>query len=210
MCALLIHNEIVESKKHPGVQPASLFGRRYGRLVVDSDRVLENGVSKHWFKCDCGRRVLVRTQNVKQGRQKSCGCLKKEFPRAKTHGLTGSPTYTSWVAMRRRCLDPKNKCWDDYGGRGIRVCERWADFQKFLEDMGERPDGTSIERRDYNGDYTPENCYWATNKEQIANRRRGMRVGDIRVVGDGETVELITSRMRLKFQSRDGVLEVVT
>lgn len=87
------------------------------------------------------------------------------------HSMTRSPTYRSWMSMRTRCNCPTQPKFMRYGGRGIRVCKRWDDFATFLADMGERPEGTSIDRINNDGDYEPENCRWATKAQQLKNRR---------------------------------------
>ncbi len=96
------------------------------------------------------------------------------------HGHAGrngfSPTYHSWACMVQRCTNPKRVSYKDYGGRGIRVCKRWLKFDNFLADMGERPAGTSLDRRNTNGNYCKSNCRWATNKEQGTNTRANVNV----------------------------------
>lgn len=94
-----------------------------------------------------------------------------------THGMTGTPTFISWDSMKQRCLNPKHKSYSDYGGRGVKVCKRWLEsFENFLADMGEHPDGMTLERDEVDGDYEPSNCRWATSKEQGNNRRNSRHI----------------------------------
>jgi hypothetical protein len=103
------------------------------------------------------------------GKSKSCGCLKTDVQ--KTHGLGRTAIYYAWAAMIQRCENPKNKWYHRYGGRGIKVCEAWRnDFRAFYADMGDKPDGLELDRKDNNGDYSKENCQWSTRSEQVRNR----------------------------------------
>jgi hypothetical protein len=159
---------------------------RFGRLLakrIDQSKEGKKGAPFWFCVCDCGSIRSVNYSNLASGMTKSCGCLAKEMTseRSTIHGMYGTGTYNSWWAMTQRCNYKKHIEYQRYGARGIRVCEGWREFASFLEDMGERPEGTSIDRIDPDGDYCPENCRWADKKTQSYNRRttRKMTVNGI-------------------------------
>lgn len=152
-----------------------LTGRRFGRLTVIARVPGQRSGSVCWMtKCDCGNTREVLRTNLVSGQTNSCGCLNKEAlaKRRHKHGQSQTRTYQSWVMARFRCISSKHPKYPDYGGRGIKMCDRWLNsFENFLADMGERPEGLSLEREDVNGHYEPGNCKWATQSEQSLNRR---------------------------------------
>jgi hypothetical protein len=164
-----------------------LTGQVFGRWTV----LCFFGIGKHrqavWLcRCDCGKERVIRGGDLRSGDTQSCSCLQRELASQRIRAAVGAlnfkhgharvdsetPEYRSWYNMIQRCTNSRREDYPRYGGRGIKVCERWRDsFAAFLEDMGRRPAGTSIDRIDVNGNYEPGNCRWATPKEQRLNQR---------------------------------------
>lgn len=151
-----------------------LTGQRFERLLVQAFAYKKNSGNFWTCLCDCGNETIVRGAYLLKHTTRSCGCLQQEM-RAKwrkTHGMTGTRAHIRWKHMLSRCYNPQSKEYANYGGRGITVCERWREsFQAFYEDMGEPPPGLQLERKDNNQGYSPDNCCWATVKQQQRNRR---------------------------------------
>ena len=151
-------------------------GERFGRAVV-LERAENSacGRTRQRCKCDCGKIFVTDTQNLVKKHCQSCGCLKKELlgNAHRTHGLSKEAIYAVWCDMRHRCENPNHHEYKNYGGRGISVCEEWHKFEVFYAwaISSGYAKGLSIERKDVNGNYCPENCTWITMKEQGRNRR---------------------------------------
>ncbi len=154
-----------------------IVGERYGKLVA-LRRGSKNkyGRFNWYFRCDCGSEIELDANQARSGNTQSCGCYHAESLtlHKTTHGFAKKgqlrSEYRIWTLMKDRCSNPKSPNFSRYGGRGIKVCERWQTFENFYSDMGLRPEGCSIDRINNDGNYEPVNCKWATNKQQANNK----------------------------------------
>jgi len=156
-----------------------MTGRTLGRLTV----LRRHGTSSrpvYWeCRCECGATKVVAYKHLRSGSTVSCGCYRNEMnARPKVHGHSKaagrgrSPTYITWEGMKQRCHNPAANGYTEYGARGITVCDSWREsFERFLADMGERPDGMTLDRIDNDRGYEPDNCRWATRSDQQSNRK---------------------------------------
>jgi hypothetical protein len=157
------------------------IGQKFGRLTVTGIAFKRKGFTYYLVQCECGKQTRCRKDSLYEGKQVSCGCYLREAvsARMRTHGLAGAnrtPEYDCWAHMIRRCYTPSTKHFENYGGRGITVCDRWRfSFENFLADLGPRPSAAhSLDRENNDGNYEPGNCRWATAKEQGNNTRRNL------------------------------------
>jgi hypothetical protein len=155
-----------------------LTGQKFGRLTVKEEAGKnENGDILWECTCECGNIKFISRNCLRSGHTKSCGRLVSEIAknnavkRNTTHGLYGIPAHKSWTHMILRCTNPNYNRFIDYGGRGIKVCKRWRLFENFYADMGDRPEGKTIERKNNDLGYYKENCRWASRSEQQHNCR---------------------------------------
>lgn len=142
-------------------------GKKYGKLTVLEYSHVKRGV--HWkCLCDCGNATVVSGHHLRAGTTTSCGCLQRI-----SNGMSGSPVYKVWQAMKTRCYSEKCRHYKNYGARGITVSDRWLEsFNHFYKDMGDKPfEGATLERKDNSKGYSKDNCKWATRREQMANTR---------------------------------------
>ena len=198
----------------------AIEGERFNKLTyIKPAGTIKN--KTFWeMKCECGSAFRARAIDVKNGHTRSCGCLHREMliKRNTKHGNSlrkrQTSTYISWKAMLHRCYNRKNPGYNNYGGRGIVVCERWKSFINFFSDMGERPTGMSLDRIDNNKIYMPGNCRWATAREQCENTRVACRVN---ILGDvytnrqlAEIIGISQSGMLRRIKSNKSVGEILS
>lgn len=157
-----------------------LAGQKFERVQVVSraPNMSETDTNARWnCKCDCGKEFIAYGQDIRRGKTKSCGCLTRKTMGDRSrrfntrHGMSQTRAFRIWGGMLNRCTNSNDPKYRYYGGRGIKVCERWLKFENFLSDMGFPPDDLSLDRIDTDGDYRKENCRWATKQEQAINRR---------------------------------------
>lgn len=174
---------------------AAKAGDRNNRLTLVSLHEKSRGGYRWIASCDCGNETIVVVRDFRSGHTKSCGCLRREVMTAAktTHGMSESAEFRVWCHMLGRCFNPTDSKYPYYGERGITVCDRWLTFANFYSDMGDRPtQHHSIDRKEVNGNYEPDNCRWATPIEQAQNKRN-----NVLVFVDGERMVIAEAERRL-------------
>lgn len=159
------------------VTTIDMTGQRIGRWVVVKKKTKIVKRTAWLCRCDCGKERLIAGGALRGGLSLSCGCLNRMVAAytLRTHGMTDHPVYKIWKDLRTRCENPKFKQFADYGGRGISTCERWKTFANFFADMGPSyRKGLSLERKNNDGNYEPDNCCWITRGMQSRNRRNSI------------------------------------
>lgn len=180
-----------------------LSGKVYGKLTVLGLGYMQkakNGTKSFWkCLCNCGKETIVFRSKLISGHTTSCGCMSSRKTvglRSKVHGLSHSREHNKWCSMLARVYNKNVLSYKHYGGRGIGVCERWNNFENFLEDMGKCPDGMTLERLDNNGNYEPGNCAWKSRMDQANNKRNNIF---IEYIGKRQTMTQWARDLNLKF-----------
>ena len=175
---------------------AKLEGKRFGRLEVVEFSHADNNA--FWIcKCDCGNIKTIRGSDLTRHQSTSCGCysIEKTKETNTKHGMIGTPIYYTWQGMIARCTNEDAPNYHNYGGIGITVCDKWRKFENFYADMGERPEGLTLDRKDNNGDYCKDNCKWSTDIEQHNNTRKTLYL-----TMDGETMSVANWARKLNIE----------
>jgi hypothetical protein len=187
---------------------AKLIRRIAGQVIGNWELLSKLPIQDKWeVKCICGVKREAYISNLINGRPLSCGCLKPALSPWKSR-----PTYNSWNHAKERCYNPKDNAYPNYGGRGITMCDRWLNsFHAFLEDMGEKPEGLTLDRINNNGNYEPANCRWATQTEQANNRRSNVAVGDYKTMTEAaNTIGLSYSALKDRVNSGWEIEKILT
>ena len=195
-----------------GIPSCIPLGSRYGRLKIIKEvapHAYPSGKLRRKFlcKCDCGKEISVMINLLKTGNTKSCGCFRVDSARKQetSHGMCKTKLYMVWSSMIQRISNPKNKAWENYGGRGIKACKRWFKFENFRDDMlPSYRENLTIDRIDNDGDYTPENCRWASRSINMRNRRNIKKHQQKSIPEWAEELKMKPSTLRSRAK-RDGL-----
>lgn len=161
-----------ECQYHALYNPEREIGKKYGKWRVVEFIGMHRRLQQYYCICECGFKGKHCVADLRAGKSQQCStCHNRENAANNiTHGMHNTPLYKVWTSMVQRCTNPKVQFYSRYGGRGIKVCDRWKKFENFLADMGERPEGMTIDRIDNDGDYEPSNCKWVTHQQNCNNR----------------------------------------
>lgn len=169
--------QCTDCQYHELYNPEKMIGRKFGKWLVVKYIGIHNKLQRFEVKCECGNIGIQLGSDLRRKKPRSTQCVtchnRENATNNITHGMHNTLTYKIWSAMIARCSNPKATFYHRYGGRGIKVCERWvSSFENFLKDMGEKPEGLTLDRIDNDGNYEPYNCRWVTHKENCNNRKK--------------------------------------
>lgn len=174
-------------------------------VVIDNNKFL-------MCRCECGTEKLVRLKNLKSGISRNCGCVRNNKTKIRNtkHNKRNDKIWKVWSSMKQRCLNPNNKAYKDYGGRGITICSEWKnDFMAFYKDVGNPPQERSLDRIDNNGNYEPKNVRWATRNEQAENRRSSRKINGICITYISKSLggrgSLVAKRLKRGWSIKDAI-----